>query len=590
MKHTKKDVGAILHAGYATFRVWAPFARAVAVTGSFNEWNRTALDSEGDGYWAVKIKGVEAGQEYKFAIDTGEEVLLKNDPRALQVTTNDGNGVVVDEEFDWQGDDFTPLPVEQQVLYELHIGTFHRRDAATIGTFADAIEKLPYLADLGITTIELMPVTSMAMDRGWGYATDYIYAVESLYGGRQGLLEFVRAAHAQGMAVMLDVVYNHFGPDKKLDLWRFDGWYEGDWGGIYFYNDERGRTPWGDTRPDLGRPEVRQYLLDNVRWWLNDCHLDGLRVDSTIYLRNTLGQNDDPAHDLPDAWSFMQEMTALGRKIKPAGLLVAEDIAYNDYLVRPAAEGGAGFTAQWEVTYPGVLRQVLNAVHDDDRSLEELAAALDHRYGPDAFARVLYSDSHDSAANGGARLNEQISPGHPDDVYARRRSLLAAAIVLTTPGIPMLFQGQDFLQGGSFNDWQALDWEKAERHAGLVLAHKHLIALRRNQYGTTRGLGGQSFALLHRNDTDKVLAYHRWQEGGAGDDVVVILNFANKSQKNYELPFPRTGTWRVRFNSDWNGYSPDFKNTATPDVDVAAGSGCVNLAPYSALILSQDAK
>lgn len=238
---------------------------------------------------------------------------------------------------------------------------------------------------------------------------------------------------------------------------------------------------------------------------------------------------------------------------------------------------------------PSVLRRALDAVDDSYRHLGELSAMLERRYSGDAFRRVIYSDSHDSAANDGAsRLSEEISPGNPSSLYARRRSLLAAALVLTAPGVPMMLQGQEFLEGGSFNDWRALDWRRAEKLSGIVLANKHLIALRRNLYGNSRGLIGQSFTILHLDEESKILAYHRWDQGGPGDDVVVILNFANKVQKDYSIHFPRSGAWRVRFNSDWKGYSRDFKDTPADLVTVENDRASVTIAPYSALILSQD--
>jgi len=252
MSKTKKDVGAILHTDHVSFRVWAPFAKSVDVTGDFNEWGRTPLQNEKDGYWVAKVKHAKAGQEYKFVIRTSDgKELYKNDPRALHVTTSAGNSVIVDTTFDWEGDNFTPAPVNQQIVYELHIGTFYRVDLSETGTFQSAAEKLDHLADLGITTIEIMPVASMSVDRSWlGYVSDYMYAVESQYGGRHAFLEFVKAAHQRGMAVILDVVYNHLDADQKLDLWQFDGWSQDGKGGIYFYNDARGHTPWGETRLD----------------------------------------------------------------------------------------------------------------------------------------------------------------------------------------------------------------------------------------------------------------------------------------------------------------------------------------------------
>ncbi|HSX36581.1 MAG TPA: alpha-amylase family glycosyl hydrolase [Patescibacteria group bacterium] len=588
MGKNKKQLGAITHHNGVSFRVWAPFASSVELIGSFNDWARLPMEDEGDGYWYVLVKEAEAGQEYKFVIHNGEQELFRNDPRALKVTTNMGNSVITDTEFDWEGDDFMPAPLSERVVYELHVGTFNRAGPADNGTFHDTMAKLDYLAELGINTIELMPIGSMENDHGWGYVPNFIYAIESLYGGRRDFMEFVKEAHARGIGVVLDVVYNHFGPNDGLDLWQFDGWSQDGKGGIYFYNDWRSSTPWGETRPDYGRPEVQQYILDNVRQWMQDCHLDGLRVDSTIFIRNVYGHNDDPANDLADGWKLLQQANKLARKINENAFMLAEDIGYNDYLTKATGDGGAGFSAQWEVTFPHTIREALSPVDDAYRNISAICDALDHRYNGDAFQRVLYSDSHDSAANGSKRLDEEISPGNAASVYARERSLLAATIVLTAPGIPMLFQGQEFMQGGSFNYWQALDWHKAEQFKGIVLAHKHLIALRKNIYGITRGLSGQSLNILHRNDEGKVLAYHRWDQGGAGDDVVIIINFTNKVQRDYSLGFPRDGLWKVRFNSDWKGYSPDFKDVGTADVIAEGNNGKVTLGPYAAVILSQD--
>jgi 1,4-alpha-glucan branching enzyme len=585
----KKDVGVIVHKHGVGFRVWAPFANTIALTGSFNDWSRTPLESEGDGYWYVQIQNAEVGQEYKYIINSGKDDLYHNDPRALQLTTTAGNSVIADPNFDWDDQaEFIKVPLNHQVIYELHVGTFARIDASTPGTFKEVSTKLDYLSELGITTIELMPICSMSMDRGWGYAPDYMYAVESLYGGRAEFLEFVKAAHARGIAVILDVVYNHLGPDEHLDLWQFDGWNLSGKGGIYFYNDWRSKTPWGETRPDYGRPEVRQYITDNVLMWLKDCHLDGLRLDSTIYMRNVDGKNDDQPNDLADGWGILQEVTELAFKISPETLIIAEDVGGNDFITKKVEDGGAGFSSQWNVQFPSVVRSVLESPKDEERDLTALCEALKDKHNSDVFERIIYSDSHDSAANGGARLTEEIAPGDADNVYARRRSLLAAAIVLTAPGIPMLFQGQEFLEDGSFNDWQVLDWDKADRFSGMVLAYKHLIALRKNIYDNVNGLTGQNFSVVHLNEESKVLAYHRWEEGGVGDDVVVVYNFTNHMLKNYSINFPAAGTWHIRFNSDWQGYSQDFKSSESIPITVENSVANLTLPPYTVLILSQD--
>lgn len=581
-----RQLGAFSHKDGVSFSVWAPFAEQVFVTGSFNGWGRDALERDETGCWSADINGATPGSEYKYIIINNGQELFKNDPRSLQLTTTSGNSVITDSDFDWEGDNFTAPDMNQQVIYEMHVGTFNRPDAATIGTFYDAAEKLEYLRELGVNMIELMPIHPMPGDRGWGYAPNYIYAVESLYGGRRGLLEFVKSAHKLGIGVILDVVYNHIGP-VDLDIWRFDGWGENDKGGIYFYNDWRSTTPWGETRPDYGRSEVQDYILDSVAMWLADCHLDGLRLDSTIYMRNVKGVNDDPSTDIPEAWHLMQRVNELARKINPHSLTIAEDSGGNQYITESVDLGGAGFGAQWEVGFPHALRAVLEPINDQDRNMQDLINMMTSHYNSDVFKRVVYTDSHDTAANGGSRLVEEIAPGKSTDVYARKRSLLAGIVTLTTPGIPMIFQGQEFNQGGYFNDWQELDWEKTEKFKGIVDAHKHLIALRKNQGGNTRGLSGQNIAILQSDPNSHVLAYHRWMDGGAGDDVVVVVNFSNQTLLDYELPLPREGRWVVRFNSSWKGYGDDFKDVPLEAIE-ANGTGKVAVAPYSAIILSQD--
>lgn len=584
----KKNLGVTRHGDDTEFRLWAPFAASVAITGTVCNDSEQPMHYEGDGYWSSRLKNVEPGQNYVYRITTTNgKVITRADPRALQLTTSDnGASVIIDPVFDWQSDAYEPLPREQQIIYELHIGTFNRPDAATIGTFDDALEKLDYLKQLGVNTIELMPITSMAHSYGWGYAPNHIFSVENAYGGRHGLLTFVRECHKKGIAVLLDVVYNHF--SGETDLWQFDGWQENNRGGIYFYNDARGDTPWGG-RPDYGRPEVRQFILDNVTMWLSEYRLDGLRIDSTIYMRNTEGHDNDPAHDIPDAWYLLQDIVELAHKIKPAATIIAEDCANSAYLTKPRAQTGCGFDAQWELGFPHVLRDALGLTPNYARTLAGVRYELERTYNGDAFEKVVFSDSHDTAANGSVRLNEAASSGDAADIHAQEKTLVASAVSLSAPGIPMLLQGQEFLQEGSFNDWQELEWDKAEAYSGMVLAHTHLIDLRLNRHGNTAGLLGQSTAVFHQDDSNSVLGYHRWDRGGAGDDVFVIVNFGDQAHDIYQLSLPLPGTWHVRFNSTWKGYNPDFHQIDVSTLTTADGNlVTLNLPAYAVLILSQD--
>ncbi len=586
-QHAKKKLGATLHHDGVDFCVWAPFAQhvSVVITDSFTS-KETPMVNE-NGYWSATVQKMEIGQTYRYRITKQDDSTVdRNDPYARQLTDSDlGMSVIVDPHFEWQDSHQPTIQKQDHIIYEMHIGTFHRPDASTSGTFDSAIEKLDYLQTLGMTTIELMPVTSMIASTGWGYNPIHLFAVENSYGGRHGLLSFVKACHQRGMAVILDVVYNH---SYGSELWQFDGWNERDGGGIYFYNDQRGETPWG-SRFDYGRPEVRQYLLDNVAMWLTEYKIDGLRFDSTTYMRNTEGATENPATSLSDAWSLLQDMTSLAHKINPNSLIIAEDSSGNEWMTKPVHEGGAGFDAQWGISFPEAIRLELGLKRDNPYN-NSLKGELEKYYNGHAFEKVVFGDSHDTAANDGAvRVNAAATPNNDGSVFARQYGLVANAITLTAPGIPMILQGNEFMQSGSFNDWQQLEWKKVEQFAGIVLAHQHLIDLRVNKYGHTAGLQGNAVNVFHYDGVNKVTAFHRWQDGGPHDDTIIIVNFNDQRFATYELCLPMKGTWHVRFNSSWKGYSPDFNETdiATMTTD-DTGRVTIELADYNVLILSQD--
>src|SRR6185369_1896911 len=296
-----KGMGAILHKNGVAFRVWAPHANRVSVIGSFNGWDsvKHPMQSEEKGYWYADVAEAVAGDEYKFMLTTSMGDYTRIDPYAREVTSSVGNAVVHDPDFDWQADDFHLAPWNELVIYELHIGTFNDEEEVNHpGQFDSVTSRLGHLKKLGVNAIQIMPVGEFAGDRSWGYNPAHIFSVELAYGGSQAFKRFVKRAHEQGIAVILDVVYNHLGP-SDLDLWQFDGWCENDRGGIYFYNDDRAITPWGETRPDYGRGEVRQYLLDNVLMWLEEYHVDGIRFDCTQFIRTVNGQG---SQDLPEGW------------------------------------------------------------------------------------------------------------------------------------------------------------------------------------------------------------------------------------------------------------------------------------------------
>jgi 1,4-alpha-glucan branching enzyme len=591
----RTGMGAIPYEGGVAFRVWAPNAESVFVTGSFNEWSATAnpLASEGDGYWSADVAQARTGDEYKFVITNGV-ARWKMDPCARRVTKSNGNSVVYNPDFDWGTAEYqTPAPSEL-VIYELHTGTFNDSPGSEPGNFDGIINKLDYLSDLGINAIEVMPSLEFASDFSWGYNPANIFAIESAYGGSTAFRHLVRAAHDRGIAVIFDVIYNHFGL-SDLDLWQFDGWSENDKGGIYFYNDRRSATPWGDTRPNYGRAEVRRFIRDNVLMWLEEYRVDGLRWDATAYIRNVDGNNDDPQNDIGNGWWLMQLINDTTDARQPWKFNIAEDLKGNQWITKHTAEGGAGFDAQWDGGFVYSVRDCLTASDDGARDMNRVLGAILHRFNADAFERVIYTESHDEVANGQARLPQAISPDDPGNWFARKRSTLGAALVFTSPGIPMIFQGQEILEDEWFRDQNPIDWEKLARYTGIHSLYRDLIRLRRNWHSNTRGLCGQNTNVYHVNNNDKIIAFHRWDKGGPGDDVIVVANFANRSYTSYSLGFPREGQWKVRLNSDSSDYSPDFSDHPSNDVTANPAeqngmkfSGDVGLGPYSVIILSED--
>lgn len=592
-KTKSKGMGSIPHDGGVAFRVWAPHAERVAVIGSFNDWasDKNPMQAEDNGYWYADVPEAHSGDQYKFLLATEQGDLKRIDPYAREVTSSVGNAVVHDPAFDWEGDSFQLASWNELVIYELHVGTFNdEEDVNHSGQFTSVEGRLGHLKKLGINAIQIMPIGEFSGDRSWGYNPAHIFSVELSYGGPQAFKKLVKSAHQQGIAVILDVVYNHLGPDD-LDLWQFDGWSENDRGGIYFYNDDRAITPWGETRPDYGRGEVRQYLLDNVIMWLEEYHVDGIRFDCTQFIRTINGAD---SQELPDGWSLLQWINSQVAEKYPGRITIAEDLQHNRWLTKDAGAGGAGFSSQWDAMFVHPIRQAVVVPTDEQRSLAAIRDAICYRYNDDAFDRVIYSESHDEVANGRERVPQEISPGDPKGWYARKRSTLAAAMVFTSPGIPLIFQGQEFLEGGWFRDSVPVDWDLNEEFHGIVRLYRDLIRLRRNFEDSTRGLCGQFTQVHHLDDDRKVIAFHRWDKGGPADDVVVVANFFHESQESYMIGFPAAGIWKLRFNSDWQGYNDDFQGNPSADVDAQPGAydgfpanGVFSIGPYSVLVFSQ---
>jgi len=579
------------------FAVWAPHAHDVFVIGTFNNWDKAAhrMNRDPNGWWSIDVPGAKLGDEYRYRIiSTGKEY-LRIDPYARRVTSSIGNAIITKPYRKTKREEFNPSALNETVIYELHIGTFGKQDAESgPSDLEGAIDRLTYLKELGINAVEVMPLAEFAGGYSWGYNPSNIFAVESDYGAPRTFKEFVDEAHRLGIAVIVDVVYNHLGP-TDLDLWQFDGWSENDRGGIYFYNDWRATTPWGETRPDYGRKEVREYIRDNALMWFREYGVDGLRWDMTAFIRNVHGRNDDSESDLPDGWSLMQWVNKEIRKYNLQAFTIAEDLQNNPYLTRAQKDGGAGFSMQWAAPFVHSVRAALIGAEDASRDMDAVRNAILHRYYLNAFEQVIYTESHDEVSNGKARVPEEVDPGKASSWEAKKKSALGAVLVFTAPGVPMIFQGQEFLEDDWFHDQDPIDWTKKDRFAGILQLYRDLISLRLNRGGQTKGLTGQEVDVYHINNDDKVIAYHRWDSGGYHDSVVVVANFSSHPCQDYMIPLPDAGEWIVIFNSDSRYYDADFGDFGNSvihaegtDKDGLAAQAKVSIAPYSALILSQE--
>ena len=492
-------------------RVWAPHAHAVQLrTGG----DAVSMQPADHLWWRADDGLPSAGTDYSFALD-GDGPLP--DPRSpWQPDGVHGPSRRVDHSaFRWTDRHWQAPPLSSAVIYELHIGTFTK-----VGTFESAIERLDYLADLGITHVELMPVAEFPGRWGWGYDAVDLFAPHHAYGGPEGLKTLVDACHARGLAVLLDVVYNHLGPSGNY-LSRY---------GPYFTT--KYSTPWGEAVnfDGPGSAEVRRFFCDNALMWLRDYHCDGLRLDAVHAIFDS-----SATHFLAQLGEEVHALEAhLGRRL----VLIAESDANDPRLVTPRECGGLGMDAQWSDDFHHALHAALTGeragYYRDFGSLAELAKALTHAFVYDGqYSRfrerfhgarpvglsggrfLAYIQTHDQVGNRarGERIGQLVSSG---------KARIAAALVLLSPYLPMLFQGEEFATSRPFQyftdhhdadlaravtegrrrefaafGWKPsavpdpqdpetfrrskLDWSEADRepHAAMLQWYRQLIALRR---------------------------------------------------------------------------------------------------------------
>ncbi len=584
MEKVLNGMGAIVGPDGVTFRVWAPNANKVCLMGSFNEWDDTSLllNQEGDGYWAIHVENAQEGDEYKYVISNGERIFYRNDPYAKKMNHSNGNGIIIDLYKDWEDHEFHTCSFNELVIYEMHVGTFNRNgvENGQVGNLYTAVEKLDYLKDLGINAIELMPIMEFPGDNSWGYNPSQPFAVETSYGGPEGLKHFIFEAHIRGIAVIMDVVYNHFGP-SETDLWQFDGWEENGLGGIYFYNDYRAKTPWGENRPDYGRKEVRVFLRDNAMMWLEAYQCDGLRFDATAIIRLINGYENSENVLLEDGFNFLRDLNTELREKFPQKILIAEDLKADPVVTARLNSNGLGFHSQWGVGFVHSLRNVLTERSDEQRNLQSVVDSVFETFNNDVFQRIIFTESHDQVANGASRLPEEIQAGEADGEFAKKKSTLGAITLFTAPGIPMIFQGQEFLSFGKFDDVTPLDWEMTKNFNGINKMYRDLIRLRKAENGRSKGLTGSGTKILHYNEDNLVLVYARVHSAIPDQPVISILNFSHELIRGYRIGMEGSGDWQVIFNSGWKGYDEDFSEV---DLVVVKEQEGFDSKPFSILV------
>lgn len=425
-----------------SFAIWAPFAKRISV--SVNGVARAMEGPDSHQWWRLCAQDAGAGTEYGFLID--DEQKIYPDPRsAWQPNGVHGLSRVYDHSaFSWTDEKFQAPPLASGIVYEPHIGTFTAE-----GTLDAAIRKLDHLVDLGVTHVELMPVAAFEGRCGWGYDGVALYSVHEPYGGPDGLKRFVDAAHAKGLAVLLDVVYNHFGPA---------GNYTGKFGP---YVTDSHHTPWGGAvnLEEAESNEVRRFFCDNALMWMRDFHIDGLRIDAVHAFVDR-----SAVHFLEQLAGEVEALeAALARRL----VLIAESDLNDPRVVTPREAGGLGMNAQWSDDFHHALFAVLNpkektGYYADFGSLVQLAKALEHTFVYDGIYsnyrrrihgrpagalsqhRFLgYIQTHDQVGN--RAMGDRIS-----HTAGMERAKIAAAIVLLSPFVPMLFQGEEWAASSPF--------------------------------------------------------------------------------------------------------------------------------------------
>lgn len=640
----RTPMGANLVADGATFRLWAPRAKAVHVVGRFGGhelWQVTdanRLSAIGNGHWAGFVPGVRSGDPYKFHVvgEGGEG--RKRDPYARELSRQPAypncDCIVRDpSEYPWHDWAWRTPALNELIVYQLHVGTFWgpaRQGSAA--RFLDVVDRLDYLADLGVTGVQLLPVVEFNAPRSMGYdgsdlfspEMDYIVPPEGIGPYRDAvnrrltarglpplperLLDapvnqmkaFVDLCHLHGLAVLLDVVYNHAGiaVAERYQHEHAEGIYNIDNAVIHNPNDTLYFTEQWHVGPVFAfwKAEVRQFLIDNAAFFIGEYHVDGLRYDQASVI---VHQNE------PDGWRFCQDCTGTAHHLDPQAVHIAEFWPTTP-AVTESPPSGAGFDATWTDGLRRAVRNAIAAASGGAHAAVDLGPVAQALRAPgfqSKWRAVQYVESHDEVywtEDRGDRIARLADPSNSRSWYARSRARVATGLVLAAPGIPMLFMGQEFLEDKRWSDdpyhhGGLLHWEGLQGGDKVMADHhrfcRDLIGLRRRH----PGLRGEGLHVISVDPRNRVIAFQRWVEG-VGCDTVVVASLNEHTLYGYRLGMPRVGRWLELFNSDvYDGWvNPEVAGNGGGIEAVGDGmhglsaSAAMTIPANAILVFSQD--